>query len=302
MTANLPFAVARMGAGPIIRPGMPALEGERGASINGPSLIRVPDWVEDRLGTYYLYFAHHHGRDIRLAFADALQGPWTIHPHGVLRLEDTAAHDHIASPDVHVDSDRQRIRMYFHGCAPDGPAPQVSFLATSRDGLRFAASGRVLAPFYLRVFEHEGWFYGVAKQGNESGLLLRSPDGTTAFEAGPPIIPRMRHAAVLKRGEEAWLVFSRIGDTPESLMTARLELDGDWRSWKATTGGVILAPERSYEGADEQVEPSRPGRANGRRCELRDPAIYVEDSRTFLLYSVAGEQGIAVAELQRAIS
>jgi len=62
-----------MGAGPIIRPSMPGLEGERGASINGPSLIRVPDWVEDRLGTYYLYFAHHHGLDIRLAFADALQ-------------------------------------------------------------------------------------------------------------------------------------------------------------------------------------------------------------------------------------
>ena len=162
--------------------------------------------------------------------------------------------------------------------------------------------GGMLAPFYLRVFEHDGWFYGVAKQGNESGMLLRSPDGVAAFEAGPPIIPRMRHAAVLQRGPETWLVFSRIGDAPESLMTARLELDGDWRTWKTTTGGVILAPERSYEGAGEQMEPSRPGRAHGRRCELRDPAIYVEDSKIFLLYSVAGEQGIAIAELQLAMS
>jgi hypothetical protein len=31
--------------------------------------------------------------------------------------------------------------------------------------------------------------------------------------------------------------------------------------------------------------------------ELRDPAIYQEDERTYLLYTIAGEQGIAIAEL-----
>jgi hypothetical protein len=31
--------------------------------------------------------------------------------------------------------------------------------------------------------------------------------------------------------------------------------------------------------------------------ELRDPAIYEEDGRLYLLYSVAGEQGIAIARL-----
>jgi hypothetical protein len=31
--------------------------------------------------------------------------------------------------------------------------------------------------------------------------------------------------------------------------------------------------------------------------QLRDPAIYQEDGRTYLLYSVAGEHGIAIAEL-----
>jgi hypothetical protein len=38
-----------------------------GANIQGPSLIRVPDWVEGRLGAYYLYFADHKGSYIRLA-------------------------------------------------------------------------------------------------------------------------------------------------------------------------------------------------------------------------------------------
>ncbi|MHB8621379.1 MAG: hypothetical protein ACYDAG_17750, partial [Chloroflexota bacterium] len=32
-------------------------------------------------------------------------------------------------------------------------------------------------------------------------------------------------------------------------------------------------------------------------CQLRDPAIFEEVGRRFLLYSVAGEQGIGIAEL-----
>jgi hypothetical protein len=31
--------------------------------------------------------------------------------------------------------------------------------------------------------------------------------------------------------------------------------------------------------------------------QLRDPAIFEEDGRTYLLYAVAGESGIAIAEL-----
>jgi hypothetical protein len=290
-----PFAVVRIGNCPIITPGMPGLEGERGANINGPSLIRVPEWVDNRLGAYYLYFAHHRGRDIRLAFADRLDGPWTVHQRGVLELADTSAHDHIASPDVHVDHDRGRIRMYFHGCEPEGR--QVSFVATSRDGLRFRAYEQALAPFYLRVFEHRGWFYGVAKRGNRSGTLLRSPDGLMPFIAGPAIIPRMRHAAVLKRNRDAWLFYSRIGDAPESLMATPLGLNGDWRSWRPGRATVVLTPTRSYEGAGRPVKPSRPGPARGAQCELRDPAVYMEGDRTFLLHTVAGEQGIAIVEL-----
>ena len=62
----------------------PSLHPSIGENIQGPSLIRVPDWVENRLGTYYLYFADHKGRYIRLAYADDLLGPWQIHPAGSL--------------------------------------------------------------------------------------------------------------------------------------------------------------------------------------------------------------------------
>lgn len=46
-----------------------------GENINGPSVIKTPDWLSDPLGEYYLYFAHHDGSFIRLAYADDLQGP-----------------------------------------------------------------------------------------------------------------------------------------------------------------------------------------------------------------------------------
>ena len=39
--------VTRLGDGPIIGP---ALHPSIGVNIQGPSLIRVPDWIEDRLG------------------------------------------------------------------------------------------------------------------------------------------------------------------------------------------------------------------------------------------------------------
>ena len=59
-----------------------------GANIQGPSLIKVPDWVSEPLGRYYLYFADHKGRYIRLAYADHLRGhvpcPFTVLPPPLL--------------------------------------------------------------------------------------------------------------------------------------------------------------------------------------------------------------------------
>ena len=110
------------------------------SNINGPSVIRVPEWVTDRLGKYYLYFAHHKGPSIRLAYADQMMGPWVVHPNPVLTVEQSLfvtkdldpnsrsdwvngpdyLYAHIASPDVHVDQNAKQILMFFHGLLPDG--------------------------------------------------------------------------------------------------------------------------------------------------------------------------------------
>ena len=74
------FTIERYPGNPIISSGLSvslSAENSEGGyvNINGPSVIAVPDWVENRLGAYYLYFAHHKGDYIRMAYADSPLGP-----------------------------------------------------------------------------------------------------------------------------------------------------------------------------------------------------------------------------------
>ncbi len=65
----MPLVATRLLDEPIIRPHM---DQRMGDNINGPALIRMPDWAGGRLGRYHLYFSNHKGGYIRLAYADAL--------------------------------------------------------------------------------------------------------------------------------------------------------------------------------------------------------------------------------------
>lgn len=56
-------------------------------NIDGPSVIRLPNWIpaEERIhpsAVYYMYFAHHSGHDIRLAWSDSITGTWTLFNRG----------------------------------------------------------------------------------------------------------------------------------------------------------------------------------------------------------------------------
>ncbi len=300
------FQVKRFESNPIIHREMRGMIGKVGENINGPSLIRVPDWIENPLGKYYLYFAHHHGSFIRLAYADRLEGPWKIYGKGVLPLEETPAYDgadrdHVASPDVHVDHEKLRIRMYYHGDPRPGRESlpyQMSYAAISDDGLQFESLPDEVGLFYFRVFEYNGWHYALAKYINDGGIIYRSRDGLTNFEEGPRILPRVRHKAVWKHEENLYVFFSRGGDAPEHIMVTRIEnLDDDWQEWRFTEPQTVLKPEKDYEGVNEPVEASRFGATYDFVHQLRDPAIFEEDGRLYLLYSTAGERAIAIAEL-----
>ena len=317
--------VERLADAPIVGPGLHPSIGE---NIQGPSAIRVPDWVADPLGAYYLYFADHKGRYIRLAYADDVLGPWRVHPPGSLQIADShflteppevsleelerlqaaraargaapMSHDalfeattpHIASPDVHVDDANRRIVMYFHGL--DGVGRQVSRVAMSSDGIAFSAGPERLGRTYMRVFQRDGYTYAMSMPGQ----FYRSRDPLAGFEEGPLLFnPRMRHAALLPRGDTLYVFWTQVGDVPERVKLSTIDLSGDWMTWSETPGVEVLRPEHDWEGADAPLEPSVRSTAYGHVNQLRDPAILEDGGRIFLLYAVAGESGIAIAEV-----
>lgn len=272
---------------------VPHMDSRMGSNINGPSLVRVPDWLPNPLGQYYLYFAHHQGEYIRLAYADSLVGPWQTYEPGTLKLGESHCIRHIASPDVHVDDEARQFRMYFHG--PSEGGPQISRVALSEDGIRFVARPEILGLSYFRVFEWDGWHYALGMP----GVFYRSHDGLTGFEQGPTLFgENMRHSALTLDGSVLSVFYSEVGDNPERIKLSKVELTPDWMHWRKSEPVTVIEPETDYEGACLPPEPSVRGWAPRRVRQLRDPAIYREGSKTYLLYSVAGEAGIAIAELR----
>jgi len=311
MSEGFQVRVRRFDANPII---VPEMDRRMGRNIGGPSLIRVPPWLPNALGRYYLYFADHKGDYIRLAIADDLAGPWKTHVPGSLQLAEsgfpmTLAEcniaytnqygvfgddlPHIASPDVHVDHANRQIRMYFHGMLGDGN--QVTRVGVSDDGIRFKVNPDSLGSSYFRVFRYRDWHYAVVMP----GLFVRSRDGLRDFQPGPTLFDRtMRHSAVLLAGDTLRVFYSNAGDSPERILCRTIDLSPDWMDWQTSEAHTVVEPTMDYEGADVAMAASVRGASRKRVRQLRDPAIFEGDGRTYLLYAIAGEGGIAIAELR----
>lgn len=315
---------------PIVSPAM--LPGDEGESINGPSLIRVPDWVANRLGRYYLYFAHHDGEYIRFAYADDLAGPWTLKDGGLLPVgEQQALRGHIASPEAVIDEETKQIYLFTHGTPRAGDGPQVSTVAVSPDGLAFRDLGTVVGPAYLRVFRHDGVWYaltgsGVLRKANRLGgpfepvATIIGQDILDALDpwlrGEPDAVPAGKRP---QRGEERYAIrhvgtdlhkgrlyvyFSCVSHRPERIIATVVDLKGPPESWTARGTFEVLQPAREWEGADLLLAYSKGGSVikyryeHNRVRELRDPGVYREGNDAWLLYSTAGEYGIGIAKLE----
>jgi hypothetical protein len=319
--------VKRLSRSPLIGIGTsPSL----GDDINGPTVIRVPDWVDHPLGRYYMYFAHHMGRFIRLAYADAVDGPWRVYEPGVLPVSDTAFfrpqpdpvenlenfYTHVASPEIDIDAPNRRLIMWFHGWWTDGrmwpvgePAArawarqhgygQYSQAATSTDGLHWQVQPAITHTSYMRVFRRGATYFAMARLGR----LFRSTDPLASFEAGPnpfrdtPYAGRVRHVGIAQHGDRLDVFFTAIGDAPERVMFTTIDLTGDWTSWKVSDPVDVLRPERDYECTTLPDVPSEAGDVKGPVRQIRDPYLFEDQNRTYLFYSYCGEQGIAAATL-----
>lgn len=140
-------------------------------NINGASLIRIPDWLTkdqraDPSAQYYLYFSHHQGNYIRMAWSSSVLGPYTLFNagnqedpsfpgKGVLDLgpEDkmewvngAKMQGHVASPHVLLDSINQQFILFIHapsngkGSSNFSTESQKTFIGVSHDGLNFNGS------------------------------------------------------------------------------------------------------------------------------------------------------------------
>ena len=315
----MPATVTRSPHNPIVHPGSD--ESILG-NINGPSLTRVPEWVENPLGRYYLYFAHHQGKFIRMAYANDVLGPYTIHLPGVIPLTETLFERHIASPDVHIDDEDQVIRMFYHGAGFTGPKHedlgQNTCHAESPDGLSFVCDKICLGPSYMRVWEWDGTWYGFGGGGARD--IWRNDNFRKPFERGPSLeiegevytersrvqevkanpddlLYRMRHAGVDQREHELDIYYSNVGDDPERIKRTTINMNMDWTEWKGSEVQEVLRTETDYEGVSEPNEPSTGGADHNPVHQVRDPYIYKENGRKYLVYSVAGETGLGIAEI-----
>jgi hypothetical protein len=309
-----------------------------GDDINGPSVIRVPAWIPHPMGRYYLYFAHHRGDHIRLAYADSLSGPWKIYEPGVLNVRDTefyrpqpdpplslykgfdvynTLYTHVASPEVYIDEERHELVMFVHGLYTAGKKwpvdpkeasqwlrdngfAQYTQATVSRDGVHFEARPGITAKTsYERVFRWRGAWYSMSRL----GLLGRSDAVLGAFQPGPnpfaggAYTGRVRHVGLVLRGDTLYVFFSAIGDSPERILLSSVALNGDWKTWKASSAQEVLAPREAYECIDLPPVASKPGEIEGRERALRDPGLIEDGGKVVLFYSYCGEQGIAAADV-----
>ena len=294
-----------------------------GVNIQGPSLIRAPRWLENPLGRYYLYFADHKGSYIRLAYANAIAGPWTVHAPGSLQLKQShfltspatkpargferdetvrvnlphgreyeAQTPHVASPDVHVDDENRRIVMYFHGLESYGR--QLTRVAYSTDGIRFQAKVRTLCPSYLRVAHTAKGMVGMTMP----GTIYKLSNWETGFEPVAELFNQnFRHHALLPCGNRLFVFWTEVGEAPERIKVSLVDLDKPLNRDRVDHLGVLMQPELPWEGSEAPLEPSVRSVAYGRVNQLRDPAIFVDGDTCYLLYAGGGESAIGLAKL-----
>ncbi len=266
ITSAESYRVERLNGGePIITAEMFAEAGatdREGRNINGATMIRLPDWLprEERAhpaAEYYLYFGHHGGRYIRMAWSATPIGPFTLYQvgegvpmgdRGVLDMGDSNELEattnstyrvggHISSPEVLVDDENRRFVLYFHGVGRGGigTSPQYTMTAVSSNGLEFGDNILPCSPgnAYFRVFHAHGQAYAF---GNGC-TLWKAPEGTIGTDDQAIVAP------------EDFPLYER--HYWDLLKEFREKIEGEWAVKMKV--GIPKPPEEVYQGNDYEI-------------------------------------------------
>jgi len=222
----------------------------------------------------------------------------------------------------------------------DGPSDrQKTFVATSGTGLNFNAPAQggeaghgprpgLLGPSYFRLFRTTYGVHAFAVGGRfwspppGQGPLASHPADPRfdAWRPGPnplkdwidanpwpglefsghAVMPRHAAVQVIDHGERLEIYFTCIGDQPERLFVASIDIREPPARWKVTgTPQKILTAALGWEGGDLPIQVSERGPLFGRHHALRDPAFFVDrDGTCYLFYVGGGESGIGLCRLE----
>ena len=248
-------------------------------NVNGPSLMK------DK-GRYILYFANHRGEFIRKAMGRTMDSIKFV--GSALDLKDTPCKTHIASPDAYSDL------MYFHGDTDEGQFTfEAKLLEDDGNGPNYHVVDR--RPFAHFYFKRCG-DYAIAKKGNECGILYELVDGEwkEKFE----LIDKMRHACLRIDDNIMSVFYTQAEDPVEHIRVMVINMD----NWEVVNDYSLLTPYHEWEGAFIEKRPSKFGAVWDRVNQVRDPHVFQDsDGSIYMLYSYAGESGIAYTKLTKNI-
>jgi hypothetical protein len=214
-----------------------------------PCVIKMSDFVQNALGTYYMYYAPHDAPGgICLAYADLLEGPWTEYGSNPLIQRDWAPHyevSHVSSPHLIWMEAESKFFLYFHG------ENDTTRIASSADGIHFDYEGVAVTTTmfdgiseasYARVFrcrvENRDAAYVLLFMGNNNGTrriyaawsrdgrnfeaqkkpLISPPPGTEVTQVGAPwYLPRDGRNLVIFHGDQT---DDRLNDVTTNLYVA----------------------------------------------------------------------------------
>ena len=254
-------------------------------NINGPTVIKVPKWINDPLGRYYMYFAHHRGSYIKLAYSNNLLGTWNIYQKGVLDINQINGIDHIASPEIYFKNNK--IVMIYHSVYDK--ESQLSSSAISDDGINFIPDQEKFALFYFRRFVYKGKVFGVAKNNSKYGCIYKLINGKYQI-LNPRFIFNMRHCSILVRKNLVYCYYTKIGDCPERVMKCKINMS----TLKPYCISEVFRPLCGWEGSEEPIKKSKFDMVEKKVHQIRDPYVYRESKINYIFYTVQGENGISV--------
>jgi hypothetical protein len=122
--------------------------------------------------------------------------------------------------------------------------------------------------------------------------MIKTHHGT--WEDFGKILPSSRHTSVLVKDDQIYIFYSVVGECPEHIRATKIcHLEKDNIQVRDTCS--VLKPEREFEHGNVSATASKYGAAYNNVHQLRDPYLFEENGTLYMLYTVCGEKGIALA-------